>query len=193
MSVVTSTREEIERAAHVLDEVTAEWGLTVSLPKTKLLVVNGTCDSGDLQPITIRGESIEVVSNFRYLGSTVESHGEIDHEGCDGKDRPCLESLWSLCRPVFHDGNLSLKTKRMVYRAVVLGVLLYGAETWTNMRDATQKLESFNNKCLRRILQILREQQRVGHITSVQMRKKFGVDKTIEKVAALGRACGENG
>ena len=33
--------------------------------------------------------------------------------------------------PVFKNKDLSLATKRAVYRAVVLAVLLYGAETWT--------------------------------------------------------------
>ncbi len=191
---VTSTREEIERAAHVLEEVTAEWGLTVSLSKTKLLVANGVRDSGDLQPVIIRGESVEVVSDFRYLGATVESHGEIIND-VEERVARASRAFGALCRLVFHDGTLSLTTKRMVYRAVVLGVLLYGAESWTNKRAATQKLESFNNKCLRRIFRISREQQRVGHITSVQVRKMFGVDENRcqEAAVGIGHACGQNG
>ena len=35
----------------------------------------------------------------------------------------------ALKRPVFADTDLSLATKRVVYRAVVLGVLVCGAET----------------------------------------------------------------
>ena len=70
----------------------------------------------------------------------------------------------ALCRPVFQDNKLSLETKRMVYRAVVMGVLLYGAEAWVNKRAVTRKLESFNNKCLRRILGITKAQQRLSLI-----------------------------
>ena len=92
-----------------------------------------------------------------------------------------------MCRPVFRDSSLSLATKRMVYRAVVLGVLLYGAETWTNKRAATQKLESFNNKCLRRIMRITRAQQRIKRITSTQVRKQFGVEETLEDVVTAKR------
>ena len=39
-----------------------------------------------------------------------------------------------LRKSVFADKNLSLKTKSLVYRAVVLGVLLYGAENMTLKR-----------------------------------------------------------
>ena len=36
------------------------------------------------------------------------------------------KAFGALCKPVFHDGDLSLKTKRLVYCAAVLGTLLYG-------------------------------------------------------------------
>ena len=184
-AIVGSSREEIERAARTLDEVASEWGLTLSLPKTKLLV-SGVWNEDDLQPITIRGDSIEVVPDFRYLGSIVEAHGEVLK---DVEDRIARASraFGALCRPVFQDRSLSLRTKRMVYRAVVMGVLLYGAETWVNKRAATRKLESFNNKCLRRILGITRAQQRIGYITSAEVRRRFGVEEVLEDVVAAKR------
>ena len=37
-AAVGTSRENMERAALVLEEVTSEWGLTVSVSKTKLLV-----------------------------------------------------------------------------------------------------------------------------------------------------------
>ena len=61
-----SSREKIERGVKTLDEVASEWGLTLSRPKTKLLVA-GTWNDNDLQLITIRGESIEAFSKFWYL------------------------------------------------------------------------------------------------------------------------------
>ena len=44
------------RATHMLDEVTSEWRLTMSIPKTNLLVVGIPCDEQDWQPIDIRGD-----------------------------------------------------------------------------------------------------------------------------------------
>ena len=51
VAVLGSTREEIERTVNVFEEVASQWGLTVSLSKTKLLVVNGSVDCNDLQPL----------------------------------------------------------------------------------------------------------------------------------------------
>ena len=101
-------------------------GVDNKLSQDKLLVAGASCGEEDLQPIHIGGETIEAVSSFRYLGSVLESHGEIR---MDVEDR-VVRAFGALCKPVFCNGSLSQKTKRMVYRASVLGVLLYGAETW---------------------------------------------------------------
>ena len=184
-ALVGISREEIERAARVLDEVTSEWGLTVSLPKTKLLVVGASVEE-DLQPISIRDEFIEVVSEFRYLAAIVEACGGVVNDMADRIAR-ASRAFGALCKPVFKYGGLSLATNRMVYRAVVLGVLLYGAEAWVNKSAATQKLESFNNKCLRRILGITRAQQRTSNLTSIQVRRRFGAEEALEDVVAAKR------
>ena len=67
----------------------------------------------------------------------------------------------------------SVPTKTLVYNAVVLGVLLYGSETWTTTRNITRKLDSFHNRCLRGILGITSEQQRMERITSIQIAKRL--------------------
>ena len=38
----------------------------------------------------------------------------------------------ALEEPIFKNSDLSCKIKCCVYKSVVLGVLLYGSETWTN-------------------------------------------------------------
>ena len=64
----------------------------------------------------------------------------------------------------------------------MLGVLLYGAETWATKRVSIQKVEAFNNRCLRRIMNISRTEQRAGYISSVQVRRNFGMDEAFEDV-----------
>ena len=74
-AAVSNTRQYIERAAAILEEVTSQWGLTISFPKTKLMIV-GPQDKADTQPIIINRKAIEVVSEFKYLGAIVESSGD---------------------------------------------------------------------------------------------------------------------
>ena len=101
---------------------------------------------------------MECVTEFKYLGSIVEAKGGIAQEVGEriAKASKAFGALW---KPIFGDSNLSLRTKRNMYKAVVLGVLLYGSETWTTKRDAVRRLGVFHNRCLKRILGITTAQQ----------------------------------
>ena len=57
-----------------------------------------------------------------------------------------------LKEPVFLNRTLSTDTKRAVYKAVVVSILLYGAETWTLKAPDVRRLNSFHNRCVRTIL-----------------------------------------
>ena len=48
--IVRCTRQDMEEAAKVFDEVAAEFGLTVSVMKTKL-VAGSNLEEGDLAPL----------------------------------------------------------------------------------------------------------------------------------------------
>ena len=62
-------------AAKVFDEVSAGWGLTLSVPKTKLLVAGVGLSPDVVAPFQMNGGIVEVVKEFQYLGSLVEAAG----------------------------------------------------------------------------------------------------------------------
>ena len=184
-AAVGTSRRSMEAAATVLEELISAWGLSLNISKTKLLVA-GTPHSEDLQPLQLAGGSVECVSDFQYLGSVVEAKGGVEKEVCE-RIAKASRAFGMLKEPVFRDRNLSLTTKRLVYNAVVLGVLLYGSETWTTTRNITRKLESFHNRCLRGILGITSEQQRTERITSIQIAKRFGMEDSLEDTITARR------
>ena len=147
------------------------------------------CDEEEeLRPLQLDECVIECVPDFKYLGSVVDGRGGIMKEV---KERIAKASraFGALKEPVFRDNNLSLATKRLVYKAVVLATLLYGSETWTTKRDAVRKLEVFHNMCLRGILGISAMQQRMKHISSVQVAKRFGMEESLEDMVIARRLC----
>ena len=128
----------MESAAHVLEDLLKEWGLTLSIAKTKLLVSGGG-DDADIKSLRFDGGEMECVTEFMYLGSILEAKGGIAQEVGE-RIAKASRAFGALQEPVFRDSNLSLRTKSTVYKAVVLGVLLYGG--------VGRRLEIFHNRCL---------------------------------------------
>ena len=59
-----------------------------------------------------------------------------------------------LRKRVFEDRDLRTQTKLLVYRAVILPTLLYGAESWTTYSRHLRALEGHHQRSLRKILRI---------------------------------------
>ena len=183
---VGSGRGSMEHAAAELERIINGWGLTLSAVKTKLLVAGAPGTEKELRPLVLQGGEIECVDDFKYLGSVLEAKGGIVKEVGE-RIAKASRAFGALKEPVFRNSNLSYRTKRLVYRAVVLGVLLYGSETWTTKHNTSKKLEVFHNRCLRSIMGITSAQQRMKHISSVQVAKNFGMEESLEDVITARR------
>ena len=57
-------------------------------------------------------------------------------------------------RKVWASGQYRRKTKLRIYKSNVMSVLLYGAECWKVNQNDGQRLKTFHNRCLHRILRI---------------------------------------
>ena len=102
------------------------------------------------------------------------------------------KAFGALRKFVFQDGSLSRQTKKMVYQAVVLGVLLYAAETWPAKQKDIRRLEGFHHRCLRSILGINRVQQCVQHISNEEVRKQFDMQTSLTVMIACRRHFSSN-
>ena len=169
-AIVSTSKDKITHAMNALFLVSGWWGLSISAPKTKAMVVSRT-DS--LVPeLQFSCETVEMVNEFMYLGSVLHCNGSANANVKVRIDK-ASQAFGRLKRSVFQDGSLSITTKRAVYKAVVLGTLLYGSETWTTKRAITQKPETFNNRCLRSIWGITRSKQRDERISSSQILRRM--------------------
>ena len=140
----------------------------------------------DLAPLYIRGQLVEQVQSFKYLGAIVEATGSVLPDVQD-KIWRASRVFGALRRPIFGDSSLSLCTKRMVYCSMVLGILLYGAETWAAKEDIIRKIESFHNRCMRCMLGVSRIEQRIRHLTSAQIRTMFGMETSMRDLLSVRR------
>ena len=109
----------------MFDEVVAEFGLTESVVKTKLLVAGCDLEEGDLAPLYVRGQLVEQVQFFKYLGSIVETSGSVllDVKYKIGRASQLFGTLHS---SVFSDRSFHCLPREWC----TLPCILYGAESW---------------------------------------------------------------
>ena len=150
---------------------------------------------GDKDVASVRvegGGQIEMVEHVSYLGSVMSRDGDAT------EDVKCMQfgmKLWQSCRiakatrafgclrvPIFNNPILSIPTKRAVYKAIVLAVLLYEAETWTLKVEHVRRLTTFHNHCMRTILGVTRCQQWEQRLTSRTLANRFGMGWTIPDI-----------
>ena len=122
-----------------------------------------------------------IVQDFTYLGGNISRDGEITSEVTRRITR-AARAFGCLRVPVFKNKDLSLATKRAVYRAVVLAVLLHGPETWTMKAVHIRRLNSFHNCCIRTILGVKRYQQWNERLTSQSLSYRFGLQHSISDI-----------
>ena len=155
---------DIQRKSEDLARNARPIGLEVNSTKTKSLRTN--CST--TEPITINGTDIEEVAEFTYLGTnlkvTIDGDSEIEVKMRIRKSRGAFTSLKS----IWKSSSIRLKTKVRIFKSNVLSVLLCGVESWKVTKSVCQKLDVFQNKCLRRILGIYWPNK----ISNCELRKK---------------------
>ena len=93
-------------------------GLKLSIQKTKIMA------SGPITLWQIKGETLETVADFIFLGSKITADGDCSHE---------IKRLLLLGRKAMTnlDRDLTLPTKVHLVKAMVFPVVVYGCESWT--------------------------------------------------------------
>ena len=128
--------------------------------------------------VRVQGGVIDMVDDFIYFGSSLSGDGEISTE-VYGRIGKASQAFGRLRESIFQNNTLSISSKRMVYRAVVLSVLLYGAETWAIKANMLRRLDVFHNRCVRSILGVSRYQQWRERLTTKQLSAQFGMQWSI--------------
>ena len=130
----------------VLDTVSKSIGLNIHPSKVLKAV------SSNKGQVELNGKTIEEVDKFCYLGSMIDRNGGTE---ADIKSRiaKAQAAFTSLCR-IWKTREISLRTKLRLFNSNVKSVLLYGCETWNASQANIKRLQTFVNKCLRRLLRI---------------------------------------
>ena len=101
--------------------------------------------------INIRGEEIQTVEEFCYLGCLFTRDFSSGRE-IDVRLTKASTAFNMLRHAVWYRRTVSMTARLRIFRACVLPVLLYGSKTWTLTTALEQRLCTFYHRCLRTII-----------------------------------------
>ncbi|KAK3543254.1 hypothetical protein QTP70_014083 [Hemibagrus guttatus] len=149
--ICSESREQVEENLERWRFALERRGMKVSRSKTEYMCVNEREGSGT---VSLQGEEVKKVQEFKYLGSTVQSNGE-----CGKEVKKRVQAGWNGWRKVsgvLCDRKISARIKGKVYRTVVRPAMLYGLETVSLRKRQESELEVAELKMLRFSLGVTR-------------------------------------
>ena len=86
-------------------------------------------NSADLSPVKVNQGYITYNSKFTYLGSILSSSLD-DTVDIDHRIKQATRAFGAMANGIFKNSFLSLKSKKLLYLAIPMNLLLWGCETW---------------------------------------------------------------
>ena len=125
--------------------------LTISIKTTKTVYQPAHGKPYKEPTVTVKGQRLQVVDKFIYLGSTLSRVVHIDDE-VNAWIAKASAAFGRLSESI--QSGIGLDTKLKVYRSVVLPTLLNACESWTVYQRHAKRLNHFYTSCLRKLLKI---------------------------------------
>ncbi|KAI8500917.1 hypothetical protein Bbelb_210120 [Branchiostoma belcheri] len=167
---IATSPEDLQVLLDSTDSTSREYQLEISTKKTKVMAVT---KAPTQVTATCRGEQLQQVPRFKYLGSTMDQTASCSHEISVrlGSARAALRSL----ETIWKDRALKTVTKLKVLRTLVWPVVTYGCEAWTLHASDIRRIQALEMKCYRKILRI----SWTDHRTNDSVLEQLGVERTL--------------
>ena len=114
-------------------------GLKLNIQNNKIMA------SGPITSWQKDGETMEMVTNFIFLGSKITADGDFSHEikRCLLLGRKSMTNLDSILK----SRDITLPTKFHLVKAMVFPVVMYGCESWTTKKAEHRRIDAFELWC----------------------------------------------
>ena len=135
--------------------------------------------SGPITLWQIKGEKVNTVRDFIFLGSKITADGDCSHE---------IERLFlgrkAMTNPesVLKSRDTTLQTKVCIVKAMVFPVVMYGCENWTMKKAEHQRIDTFKLWCWRRLLRILWSARRSNQTILKAINPEYSLEELILKL-----------
>ena len=143
---MAESEEKLKNLMMKVKEESEKVGLKLNIQKTKIMA------SSPITSWQIDGGTMEIVTDFIFLGSKITADGDCSHEikRCLLLGRKAMTNLDS----IFKSRDITLPTKVHIVKNMVFPVVMYGCESWTIKKAEHQRIGAFELWCWRRLLRV---------------------------------------
>ena len=122
-TITAESEEELKSFLMKVKEESEKVGLKLNIQKTKIMA------SGPITSWQIDGETLETVTDFIFLGSSITADGDCSHEiqRCLLLGRKVMTNIDSILK----SRDITLSAKVHLVKAMVFPVVMYECESWT--------------------------------------------------------------
>ena len=163
--IVVNVEEEEEAGVLVdrLDRTTTRYKMEIGPDKTKVMTNK---PNGFQREIKVKGQSLEEVENFKYLGAIISNEGsKPDNLSRIAQTTTAISRL----KIIWRDKNISLASKVQLMRTLILSTFLYACERLTLAAEVERRIQAFEMRCYRRLLNISYK----DHVTNEEVRNRI--------------------
>ena len=153
-------------------------GLKLSIQKTKIMA------SSPITSWQIDGKTMETVTDFLFLGSKITADGDCSHE----IKRPLLLGRKAMTNidSILKSRDINLPTKVHLVKAMVFPVVMYGCEKWTIKKAEHQRIDGFELRCWKRLLQVLWTARRSNQSILKEISPEYSLERLMLKLQYFG-------
>ena len=148
--IVVNAEEEKEAGVLIdrLDRTTTRYKMEIGPDKTRVMTSN---PNGFNREIKIKGQRLEEVGKFKYLGAVISNEGSkpeiLSRIAQTTAALSRLKIIWS-------NKNILLAPKVKLMRTLILFTFLYAYEGWTLTAEIERRIQALEMRCYRRLLNI---------------------------------------
>ena len=137
IDALAEEEHELEALVESLDKTCTRYKMEISAEKTKVMTNSA---NGIQREIKVKGQKLDTVTSFKYLGAVVSDDGSKPE--VLSRIAQATAALTKL-KPIWRDKNISLGSKMKLMRSLVISIFLYACESWTLTAELEKRTQAF--------------------------------------------------
>ena len=133
--LLANSAEQLQLSINCLHDFCRKWHLIVNVNKTKVMTIGEQNNSS----ILYNGETIEEVSNFKYLGHMLTNNYNMHSKMTEYLTTQAQKAIFALQGDTKHSlGYISPQLSMKMFDTYILPILEYNSEIWTKIKPINE-------------------------------------------------------